>query len=78
MENPDPAGIHAGDGIIVAPAQTLTDNEAEMLRVLVRLSWSILGIEGNLRRALCHCVQMAEYAVLEADPCISRIRPLIF
>jgi carbamoyl-phosphate synthase large subunit len=32
MENIDPVGIHTGDSIVVAPAQTLTDEEYQMLR----------------------------------------------
>ena len=32
MENVDPVGIHTGDSIVVAPVQTLTDRENQMLR----------------------------------------------
>ena len=32
MENIDPVGIHTGDSIVVAPSQTLTDEEYQMLR----------------------------------------------
>lgn len=32
MENIDPVGIHTGDSIVVAPSQTLTDREYQMLR----------------------------------------------
>ena len=53
MENLDPAGIHAGDSIIVAPAQTLTDNEAEMLRACALELVDSLGIEGNCSVRLC-------------------------
>ena len=36
MENFDPLGVHTGDSIVVAPSQTLTDEEYHMLRTTVR------------------------------------------
>lgn len=77
MENLDPAGIHAGDSIIVAPAQTLTDNEAEMLRACALELVDSLGIEGNCSVRFAVRPDGGEYAVLEADPCISRTSALV-
>jgi len=72
MENIDPVGIHTGDSIVVAPAQTLTDKEYQMLRSSALNIISELGIEGG-----CNC-QFAlnpysfEYAVIEVNPRVSR------
>ena len=77
MENLDSAGIHAGDSIIVAPAQTLTDNEAETLRACALELVDSLGIEGNCSVRFAVRPDGGEYAVLEADPCISRTSALV-
>ena len=37
MENLDPVGIHTGDSVVVAPSQTLTDHEYQMLRGRLQL-----------------------------------------
>lgn len=68
MENVDPVGINAGDSVIVAPAQTLTDAEAVQLRSSAINIVSHLGVQGvcNVRFALKP--DGSEYAVLEADP----------
>ena len=72
MENIDPVGIHTGDSIVVAPAQTLGDKEYQMLRSASLNIISALGIEGG-----CNC-QFAlhptsdEYAVIEVNPRVSR------
>ncbi len=72
MENVDPVGVHTGDSIVVAPAQTLTDKEYGMLRNAALNIISALGIEGG-----CNC-QFAlepnsfEYAVIEVNPRVSR------
>ncbi len=77
MENLDPAGIHAGDSIIVAPAQTLTDGEAETLRACALQLVDSLGIEGNCSVRFAMRPDGGEYAVLEADPRISRTSALV-
>ena len=72
MENIDPVGVHTGDSIVVAPAQTLGDKEYQMLRSASLNIISALGIEGG-----CNC-QFAlhptsdEYAVIEVNPRVSR------
>ena len=77
MENLDPVGIHAGDSIIVAPAQTLTDGEAETLRACALQLVDSLGIEGNCSVRFAVRPDGGEYAVLEADPRISRTSALV-
>ncbi len=47
MENIDPVGIHTGDSIVVAPTQTLTDKEHQMLRDVSLGVIRELGIEGE-------------------------------
>ena len=47
MENFDPVGVHTGDSIVVAPSQTLTDHEYQMLRTASLNIIRALGIEGG-------------------------------
>ena len=47
MENFDPMGVHTGDSIVVAPSQTLTDKEYQMLRTAALKIIRALGIEGG-------------------------------
>ncbi len=72
MENVDPVGVHTGDSIVVAPAQTLALPEYSMLRTAALDIIEALGIEGG-----CNC-QFAldpvsrRYAVIEVNPRVSR------
>ncbi|WP_028962339.1 carbamoyl-phosphate synthase large subunit [Sulfobacillus thermosulfidooxidans] len=71
MENFDPVGIHTGDSIVVAPSQTLTDYEYQMLRTAAIDIVSHLGVVGG-----CN-VQFAlhpdgRYRVIEVNPRVSR------
>ncbi|SIE47632.1 carbamoyl phosphate synthase large subunit [Mycobacteroides abscessus subsp. abscessus] len=52
MENIDPVGVHTGDSIVIAPSQTLTDEEYQMLRSASIKIISALGIIGgcNIQR----------------------------
>ncbi len=50
MENLDPLGIHTGDSIVVAPSQTLTDREYQMLRGASIHIIRALGVRGRLQR----------------------------
>ena len=54
MENIDPMGVHTGDSIVVAPSQTLTDKEYQLLRSVSLKIIRALGIEGgcNIQMAL--------------------------
>ncbi len=72
MENIDPVGVHTGDSIVVAPSQTLSDKECQMLRNASFKIISTLGIQGgcNIQFAL-HNTSF-EYAVIEVNPRVSR------
>lgn len=72
MENFDPMGVHTGDSIVVAPSQTLTDDEYQMLRSSALRIIAALGIEGgcNVQFALDPCSM--DYAVIEVNPRVSR------
>ena len=81
MENIDPMGVHTGDSIVVAPSQTLTDKEYQMLRSAALRIIRALGIEGgcNVQFAL-HPDQspnvdgeaQTPYHVIEVNPRVSR------
>jgi len=70
MENIDPMGIHTGESIVVAPSQTLTDDEHQMLRTASLKIIRALGVEGgsNIQFAL----RNGEYRVIEVNPRVSR------
>jgi len=70
MENVDPMGIHTGESVVVAPVQTLTDTEHQMLRSAAIKIIRALGIEGgcNIQFAL----RGDEYRVIEVNPRVSR------
>ena len=87
MENIDPMGVHTGDSIVVAPSQTLTDKEYQMLRSASLIIIRALGIEGgcNIQFALTPSpivaekwapdqkgVAKSEYHVIEVNPRVSR------
>ncbi|MGG3913206.1 carbamoyl-phosphate synthase large subunit [Rossellomorea vietnamensis] len=72
MENIDPVGIHTGDSIVVAPSQTLSDREYQMLR---NTSLSIireLGIEGGCNVQLALDPDSFQYYIIEVNPRVSR------
>jgi len=52
MENIDPVGVHTGDSIVVAPSQTLSDKEYQMLRTASLKIISELKIEGGCNFSL--------------------------
>lgn len=72
MENIDPVGIHTGDSIVVAPAQTLTSEELDMLRISSIKIISELGIVGgcNIQFALDSTTK--DYYLIEVNPRVSR------
>ncbi len=72
MENIDPVGIHTGDSIVVAPAQTLTDPELMMLRTSAINIVSSLGVEGGCNVQYAMRPDGKEYAVIEVNPRVSR------
>lgn len=72
MENIDPVGVHTGDSIVVAPSQTLSDKEYQMLRSSALNIINELEITGgcNVQYAL-HPTSF-EYCVIEVNPRVSR------
>ena len=85
MENIDPMGVHTGDSIVVAPSQTLSDNDYQMLRSASLKIIRELGIEGgcNVQFALApgdvvgdtlpdKGVEGKGYYVIEVNPRVSR------
>lgn len=72
MENIDPVGIHTGDSIVVAPSQTLSDKEYQMLRSAAIDIINEVGIEGGCNVQFALNPQSFEYAVIEINPRVSR------
>lgn len=72
MENIDPVGVHTGDSIVVAPAQTLTDAEYQKLRTSALKIVAELGIEGGCNVQFAQHPTSEEYAVIEVNPRLSR------
>lgn len=72
MENIDPVGIHTGDSIVVAPCQTLSDKEIQMLRTASFDILNAVGIEGGCNVQFALNPNSFEYAVIEINPRVSR------
>ena len=72
MENIDPVGIHTGDSIVVAPSQTLSDKEYQMLRTASINIINAVGIEGGCNVQFALNPTSFEYAVIEINPRVSR------
>ncbi len=72
MENIDPVGVHTGDSIVVAPAQTLANKEFQMLRSAALDIISALEIEGGCNVQFALNPDSFEYAVIEVNPRVSR------
>ena len=72
MENVDPVGIHTGDSVVVAPAQTLANKEFQMLRTASLEIVAHLGIVGGCNVQLALKPDSFEYAVIEVNPRVSR------
>ncbi len=72
MENLDPMGIHTGESIVVAPAQTLSDSDHQMLRSAAIKIIRALEIEGgaNIQFAMNHST--GDYRIIEVNPRLSR------
>ena len=68
MENLDPVGIHTGDSVVVAPSQTLTDHEYQMLRTAALDIITELGIEGGCNCQFALKPDSYDYAVIEVNP----------
>lgn len=72
MENIDPVGIHTGDSIVVAPVQTLTDQENQMLRSASLKIIRALKICGGCNVQLALDPKSFKYYVIEVNPRVSR------
>ncbi len=72
MENFDPLGIHTGDSIVVAPSQTLTDSEFQLLRNISLKIVQLLGIVGECNVQFALNPQSLEFYVIEINARLSR------
>jgi len=72
MENIDPVGIHTGDSIVVAPSQTLSDREYQMLRNTSLKIIRALKIEGGCNVQLALDPDSFQYYIIEVNPRVSR------
>lgn len=72
MENIDPVGIHTGDSVVVAPSQTLTDEEFHMLRSASIKIISSLGIIGGCNIQFALDPHSKNYYLIEVNPRVSR------
>ncbi len=72
MENIDPVGVHTGDSIVVAPTQTLTDEQFQMLRTASIRIIRYLQIEGGCNVQYALDARTNQYYVIEVNPRVSR------
>jgi carbamoyl-phosphate synthase large subunit len=72
MENVDPMGVHTGDSIVVAPSQTLSDRQVQMLRSAALRIIRALSIEGGCNVQFALDPHSDAYYVIEVNPRVSR------
>nr|NVI70406.1 rudimentary [Cucujiformia] len=72
MENVDPLGIHTGESIVVAPSQTLSDREYNMLRTTAINVIKHFGIVGECNIQYALCPDSEEYFIIEVNARLSR------
>jgi carbamoyl-phosphate synthase large subunit len=73
IENLDPMGVHTGDSITIAPAQTLTDREYQILRDLAHRVLSAVGVEtGGANVQFGVDPKTGRVVVIEMNPRVSR------
>ncbi|MGE5552711.1 MAG: carbamoyl-phosphate synthase large subunit [Betaproteobacteria bacterium] len=72
MENIDPMGVHTGDSLVVAPTQTLSDREYQMLRSAAIAIVRALGVEGGCNVQFALDPNSYQYYVIEVNPRVSR------
>ncbi|GAC1332598.1 MAG: hypothetical protein NVSMB17_11910 [Candidatus Dormibacteria bacterium] len=72
MENLDPMGVHTGDSIVVAPSQTLSDKEYQMMRSSALKIIRGLGIEGGCNVQMALDPNSFQYYIIEVNPRVSR------
>lgn len=72
MENIDPVGVHTGDSIVLAPSQTLTDKEYQLLRTASIKIIRSLKIAGGCNVQYALDTKSMKYYVIEVNPRVSR------
>jgi carbamoyl-phosphate synthase large subunit len=72
MENIDPVGVHTGDSIVVAPSQTLSDLDYQMLRTASINVIRALKVQGGCNIQFALHPERAEYQIIEVNPRVSR------
>ena len=72
MENIDPVGIHTGDSIVIAPSQTLRDQEYQLLRTASLNIINALEIKGGCNVQFALDTDSMRYYVIEVNPRVSR------
>jgi carbamoyl-phosphate synthase large subunit len=72
MENIDPVGVHTGDSIVVAPSQTLSDLDYQMLRSASLNVIRSLNVQGGCNIQFALHPTSSEYAIIEVNPRVSR------
>lgn len=72
MENLDPVGVHTGDSIVIAPCQTLSDREVQMLRTSSIDIVRELGVQGACNVQFALDPDSEKYIVIEVNPRVSR------
>jgi carbamoyl-phosphate synthase large subunit len=72
MENIDPVGVHTGDSIVVAPSQTLSDLEYQMLRTSSLNVIRALNVQGGCNIQFALHPKRSEYRIIEVNPRVSR------
>ena len=72
MENIDPVGIHTGDSMVIAPAQTLTDKEYQLMRNSALKIIRALKIEGGCNVQFALDPLSFNYYIIEVNPRVSR------
>ena len=72
MENIDPVGVHTGDSIVVAPSQTLSDEEYQMLRTSSINVIRALNVQGGCNIQFALHPERSQYNIIEVNPRVSR------
>ncbi|GGB46390.1 carbamoyl phosphate synthase large subunit [Fictibacillus barbaricus] len=72
MENVDPVGVHTGDSVVVAPSQTLTDEEYQQLRKASLTIINALEIVGGCNIQFALHPETSQYYLIEVNPRVSR------
>ncbi len=72
MENVDPVGIHTGDSIVVAPCQTITKKQYQMLKESALKIIAAIGIEGGCNVQYALDPNSDKYYLIEVNPRVSR------